>query len=216
MGGADEAGRGCVLGPLVICLATVEQEREEELRKIGVKDSKLLTPKRREHLYGKIREICTELIVMKTTAATLNDAMKKHSLNEIEAMELGKALSMLRYKPQVVYIDSPDTVAGRFCSRIRKYHQGNEELLCEHKADFKYPAVSAASIIAKVERDAVIEEIKKELACDFGSGYTSDDRTISFLKKNFHREEIHKYIRKEWETIDNIKQRKLNEFDADE
>jgi len=58
MGGADEAGRGCVLGPLVICLATVEQEREEELRKIGVKDSKLLTPKRREHLYGKIREIC--------------------------------------------------------------------------------------------------------------------------------------------------------------
>jgi len=76
--------------------------------------------------------------------------------------------------------------------------------------------VSAASIIAKVERDAVIEEIKKELACDFGSGYTSDDRTISFLKKNFHREEIHKYIRKEWETIDNIKQRKLNEFDADE
>ena len=205
-----------MLGPLVICLATVEQEREEELRKIGVKDSKLLTPKRREHLYGKIREICPELIVMKTTAATLNDAMKKHSLNEIEAMELGKALSMLRYKPQVVYIDSPDTVAGRFCSRIRKYHKGNEELLCEHKADFKYPIVSAASIIAKVERDAVIEEIKKELACDFGSGYTSDDRTISFLKKNFHRVEVHKYIRKEWETIDNIKQRKLSEFDSDE
>jgi ribonuclease HII len=199
-----------------MCLATVEQEREEELRKIGVKDSKLLTPKRREHLYGKIREICTELIVMKTTAATLNDVIKKRSLNEIEAMELGKALSMLRYKPQVVYIDSPDTVAGRFCSRISKYHQGNEELLCEHKADFKYPIVSAASIIAKVERDAVIEEIKKELACDFGSGYTSDDRTISFLKKNFHRVEVHKYIRMEWETIDNIKQRKLNEFDADE
>jgi len=205
-----------VLGPLVICLATVEQGREEELRKIGVKDSKLLTPKRREHLYGKIKEICTELIVMKTTAATLNDAMKKHSLNEIEAMELGKALSMLRYKPQVVYIDSPDTVAGRFCGRIRKYHKGDEELICEHKADFNYPICSAASIIAKVERDAVIEEIKRELACDFGSGYTSDDRTISFLKKNFHRVEVHKYIRKEWETIDNIKQRKLREFDSDE
>jgi len=205
-----------VLGPLVICLATVEQGREEELRKIGVKDSKLLTPKRREHLYGKIKEICTELIVMKTTAATLNDVMKKHSLNEIEAMELGKALSMLRYKPQVVYIDSPDTVAGRFCGRIRKYQKGDEELICEHKADFNYPICSAASIIAKVDRDAVIEEIKKELACDFGSGYTSDDRTISFLKKNFHRVEVHKYIRKEWETIDNIKQRKLSEFDSDE
>lgn len=205
-----------MLGPLVICLATVEQGREAELKKIGVKDSKLLTPKRREHLYDKIVAICKELIVMKTTASTLNEMMKKYSLNEIEAMELGKALSLLKTPAELVYIDSPDTVAGRFCTRIRKYHMGNEQLICEHKADFNYPITSAASIIAKVERDAVIEEIKKELCCDFGSGYTSDDRTINFLKKNFHRLEVHKYIRKEWGTIDRIKQRKLSEFDADE
>jgi ribonuclease HII len=205
-----------VLGPLVICLATVEKEREEELKKIGVKDSKLLTPRKREHLYGKIASICSEFVVMKTTANSLNEEMKKHSLNEIEAMELGKALSLLKKPPEIVYIDSPDTVAKRFCTRIRKYHAGNEELICEHKADFNYPICSAASIIAKVERDAVIEEIKKELSCNFGSGYTSDDRTIDFLKKNFHRVEIHKYIRKEWETIDRLKQRKLSEFDADE
>lgn len=205
-----------MLGPLVICLATVEQEKEAELKKIGVKDSKLLTPKKREHLYGEITSICNELVVMKTTANSLNEEMKKHSLNEIEAMELGKALSLIKTPPEVVYIDSPDTVAKRFCTRIRKYHAGNEELICEHKADFNYPVCSAASIIAKVERDAVIEEIKKELGCDFGSGYTSDDRTIDFLKKNFHRVEIHKYIRKEWETINNLKQRKLSEFDADE
>jgi ribonuclease HII len=205
-----------VLGPLVICLATVEKDREQELRKIGVKDSKLLTPKKRESLYGKIVSICNEFVVMKTTANSLNDEMKKHSLNEIEAMELGKALSLLKIPPEAVYIDSPDTVAKRFCTRIRKYHSGDEELICEHKADFNYPICSAASIIAKVERDAVIEEIKKELGCNFGSGYTSDDRTIDFLKKNFHRLEIHKYIRKEWETIDKLKQRKLSEFDADE
>ena len=205
-----------MLGPLVICLATVELEKEPELRKIGVKDSKLLTPKRREHLFDKIASICTELIVMKTTANSLNEAMKKHSLNEIEAMELGKALSLLKKSPKIVYIDSPDTIAGRFCSRIRKYHKGDEELVCEHKADFNYLITSAASIIAKVERDAVIEEIKKELCCDFGSGYTSDDRTIKFLKDNMHRLEIHKYIREEWDTIDKLKQRKLSEFDIDE
>lgn len=204
-----------MLGPLVVCLATVEKEREEELRKIGVKDSKLLTPKKREHLYGKITSICNEFVVMKTTASTLNDVMKKYSLNEIEAMEFGKALSILKMPPETVYIDSPDTVAKRFCTRIRKYHSGDEKLICEHKADFNYPICSAASVIAKVERDAVIEEIKKELGCDFGSGYTSDDRTIDFLKKNFHRAEIHKYIRKEWATIDRLKQRKLSEFDAD-
>ncbi len=205
-----------MLGPLVICLATIEKEKEEELRKIGVKDSKLLTPKKREHLYGKMTSLCREFVVMKTTANSLNEEMKKHSLNEIEAMELGKALSLLKTPPEVVYIDSPDTVANRFCTRIRKYHLGDEQLICEHKADFNYPICSAASIIAKVERDAVIEEIKKELCCNFGSGYSSDDRTIDFLKKNFHRPEIHKYIRKEWETIDKLKQRKLSEFDADE
>jgi ribonuclease HII len=187
-----------------------------ELKKIGVKDSKLLTPKKREQLFGKITSICNEFVVMKTTANSLNEEMKKHSLNEIEAMELGKALSLLKTPPEVVYIDSPDTIAKRFCTRIRKYHAGGEELICEHKADFNYPICSAASIIAKVERDAVIGEIKKELGCDFGSGYTSDDRTIDFLKKNFHRAEIHKYIREEWETINNLKQRKLSEFDADE
>lgn len=205
-----------MLGPLVICLATVEKEREGELKKIGVKDSKLLTPKRRENLYDKITKICNEFVVMKTTAASLNDEMKKCSLNEIEAMELGKALSLLKTPPEVVYIDSPDTVAGRFCTRIRKYHSGEEQLVCEHKADFNYPICSAASIIAKVERDAVIGEIKKELRCDFGSGYTSDDRTIKFLKENMHRKEVHKYIRKEWKTIEKLKQRRLSEFDADE
>ena len=205
-----------MLGPLVICLATVEREREGELRRIGVKDSKLLTPKRREHLYDKIAKICNELVVMKATANSLNDEMKKCSLNEIEAMELGKALSLLKTPPETVYIDSPDTVAGMFCARIRRYHKGTEELICEHKADFRYPIASAASIIAKVERDAVIEEIKKELCCDFGSGYSSDDRTIKFLKENMHREQVHKYIRKEWETLEKLKQRKLSEFDADE
>lgn len=99
VGGADEAGRGCVLGPLVICLATIELGREHELKKIGVKDSKLLTPGRRKHLFNKIRDICTELVVMKTTANSLNETMKKRSLNEIEAIEIGKALSLLKKPP---------------------------------------------------------------------------------------------------------------------
>lgn len=212
--GADEAGRGCVLGPLVICIATVEREKEAQLRKIGVKDSKLLTPKRREHLFGKIKRICKEIAVIKLTASILNDRMRKHSLNEIEAMEMGRALSSLKYPPEVVYVDAPDSVEEMFHARLRKYYKGDAELVCEHKADLNYPIVSAASILAKVERDAVIEQIKKEFSCDFGSGYSSDERTIEFLKNNFHRQQLHKYIRKEWETVEKLKQRKLSDFDA--
>lgn len=203
-----------MLGPLVICVAVAEKEKEGELRRIGVKDSKLLTPKRREKLVEKIKKICRELAVGKITASSLNEMMKKHSLNEIEAMEMGKLFSSLKHPPELIYVDSPDSVEKMFCNRLKRYYKGNAELICEHKADFNYPIVSAASIIAKVERDAVIEQIKKEFSCDFGSGYTSDERTIEFLKNNFHRQQLHKYLRKEWETVERMKQRKLSDFDG--
>lgn len=201
------------MGPLVICVAIVEKEKEGELRRVGVKDSKLLTPKRREKLVGKIKKICKEIAVVKITASSLNELMKKHSLNEIEAMEMGKLFSSLKHQPELIYVDSPDSVEGMFHARLKKYYKGNAELICEHKADFNYPVVSAASVIAKVERDTVIEQIKKEFSCDFGSGYTSDERTIEFLKNNFHRQQLHKYVRKEWETVERMKQRKLSDFD---
>ena len=211
--GADEAGRGCVLGPLVICIATAEKNNEGKLKIIGVKDSKLLRPSAREKLFSKIKNICGDTLVIKINANELNELMRKHSLNEIEAMKIGEALNDLKNRPQEIYVDSPDTEADRFRRRIRKYFKGDAEIISEHKADFNYPIVSAASIIAKVERDRTIELIKKELGFDFGSGYSSDERTINFLRKNLHRTDVQKYVRKEWETIEKLKQKKLTEFE---
>lgn len=210
--GVDEAGRGCVLGPLVICIAVAEKEDEARLKEIGAKDSKLLNPSARSRLFGKIKNICVDALVVKIDAEELNELMKKHSLNEIEAMKIGNALNTLKVTPDLILVDSPDTEADRFKRRIRKYFEADSEIITEHKADFNYPIVSAASIIAKVERDGVIELIKKELEYDFGSGYTSDDRTINFLKKNLHRKDVQKYVRKRWDTVEKIQQKKLTEF----
>ena len=209
--GVDEAGRGCVLGPLVICIAIVEEEKEQLLKKIGAKDSKLLSPSARGRLQHKVREICVEAQCIHITAKQLNELMPHHSLNEIEAMKVAELLSAMKHHPESIIADSPDTDAKRFEHRIRKYLKRDLVIHSEHKADVNHPVVSGASILAKVERDAEIERIKGELNYEFGSGYSSDPRTIEFLKSNFHLPAVGKYLRTRWETVENLKQRKLSD-----
>jgi len=210
--GTDEAGRGCVLGPLVICIAIVEEEKEPLLKKMGAKDSKLLTPAQRENLYQKVKDACVEARCIHITAKQLNTMMGEHSLNEIEAMKVAELLSTMKHHPDRIIADSPDTDVKRFEARIRKYLKRDLVIHSEHKADLNHPIVSGASILAKVERDAEIAKIKKELGYDFGSGYTSDPRTIEFLKSNMHLPAVQKYIRTKWATISKLKQRKLGDF----
>jgi len=197
---------------LVICIAIAEAEREAELKKIGAKDSKLLSPSARERLYSKVKEICVESACIHITAKELNEMMPHHSLNEIEAMKVAELLAGMKHHPDLIVADSPDTDVKRFEARIRRYLKKDLLTKSEHKADFKYPIVSAASIIAKVDRDAEIEKIKREWGFDFGSGYSSDPRTIEFLRSNLHRPEVMKYLRERWETMNKLKQRKLFDF----
>ncbi|MEM4390141.1 MAG: ribonuclease HII [Candidatus Micrarchaeia archaeon] len=206
--GADEAGRGCVLGPLVLCIAACPREAEGRLRALGARDSKQLSPSSRERIARHIRSLCS-LIIIKITARELNSLMRKHSLNEIEAMRLGEALNSLNCDE--VFIDSPDPQPEKFAKRIRRYYRGSARIVCENRADARYVVVGAASIIAKVERDADIERIKRELGHDFGSGYSSDPRTMAFLKENWQRPAVRKYLRSEWETVGRLRQRKLTE-----
>jgi ribonuclease HII len=77
-----------------------------------------------------------------------------------------------------------------------------------HQADAIYPVVSAASIIAKVRRDELIEELKKELGIDFGSGYPSDPKTKEFLIKwgKKHSGKFPEIVRQSWQTVENIRE----------
>jgi len=82
----------------------------------------------------------------------------------------------------------------------------NIEIIAEYKADEKYGVVAAASIVAKVVRDAEIKKLRKQFG-DFGSGYPSDEKTIKFVEENIKTLEKYGIIRKKWKTYKNIKKR---------
>ncbi len=195
--GIDEAGRGSVLGPLVVCGVAVEEERLKYLERLKLKDSKKISPKRRVVLYRKIRKIA-ECHPVHISAADIDLLRSKDvNLNEIEKIAMRKIIG--DSKPDVSFIDCIDIKPERFTSEIEKF-QNNLKVVAEHKADDKYVIVSAASIVAKVERDMEIQNIRKKFK-DIGSGYPSDPKTISFLKKTDYND-LPDFVRRSWSTVE--------------
>ncbi len=209
--GVDEAGKGPVIGPMVVCGVAGSGETFERLKEIGVKDSKKLERKRREQLYEVIVESC-DVEIRVIEAEELNAMMEKQTINEILYRTYSEIISAL--KPDIAYVDSSDVNSDRLGRRLSD--ETGVKCIAMHKADSKRVEVAAASIVAKVIRDRRIEEIKKELG-DFGSGYAADPRTVEFLK-NYYREKgcFPEHIRVKWKTLDRIveevSQRKLFEF----
>lgn len=210
--GADEAGRGCIIGPLVICCASINQLEEFRLKELGVKDSKKLSARRREELTCDIEKLC-RLTVIKISAVELNELMDRHSLNEIEAMKIAEAVNISEIEEgSTLYVDSPDNYPSKFAKRIEKYLTKKMKLVSENYAEDKYLCVAAASVIAKVTRDREIERIKEIVGHDFHSGYTSDPITINYLKHHVEDEKLQPFLRKKWKTLLNIKQKRLSEY----
>ena len=181
--GVDDAGRGSVIGPLVIAGVMAKEEQLSKLAEIGVKDSKLLTPHRREVLAPEIRQIAVDYAIEKLTPRQIDDIVlngrKLHKLNWLEAQTMARVIQKL--KPDKAYVDASDILEDRFGRDVLDCLAIKIPIVSEHKADQTYPIVSAASIIAKVERDREIAELAK-VHGDFGSGYPSDPRTIDFLR----------------------------------
>ena len=101
-------------------------------------------------------------------------------------------------RPDIAYVDASDVLEDRFKQHILESLPFKVEIISEHKADRSYPIVSAASIIAKVERDKEIAELAKKYG-DFGSGYPTDPKTISFLKQCLDSfDEYPAFVRKSW------------------
>jgi ribonuclease HII len=198
--GIDEAGRGSVIGPLVVCGVAVEEEREKYLERLKLRDSKKLSPKRRIILARKIRKIA-ECCPVKITANDIDILRSKDvNLNEIEKIAIKKIVGEL--EPDKVIIDSMDVKPERLKSEVEGYRE-NLEVVSEHKADDKYTLVSAASIVAKVERDKAIANLRKEFP-NIGSGYPSDPTTIAFLKEIPYNE-MPDFVRRSWSTVSKMK-----------
>lgn len=172
--GVDEAGRGPVMGPLVVGAVWVEDD--EALSRIGVRDSKKLTPKSRERMYDQIVSSAAHWHVVVASAEEIDERRRSMSLNDVE---LGMFAEAVADAPaDAVYADCPDVNDARFASRLEG--MTGVEVIAKHKADDLYPVVSAASIVAKVTRDRMIEELHEEIG-DFGSGYPSDQKTMGFI-----------------------------------
>ena len=208
--GVDDAGRGAVIGPLVIAGVLLKKEDLPTLKELGVKDSKLLSPRRREVLADRIRKIVRKISLLKLQPCevdmVVNSGRKLHKLNWLEAQTMAKVIEEL--KPALVYVDASDVLEERFKQHILECLPFKVNIVSEHKADRNYVAVSAASIIAKVERDREIS-ILGEIYGDFGSGYPSDRRTIDFLRHLVDAsEEYPDFVRKSWKPAKMIKDKK--------
>lgn len=194
--GVDEAGRGPVLGPLVVC--GVACESDVPLRQMNVRDSKKLSPERREALFPEIQKVCrAEVIVV---AAAEIDAMRKEmTLNDFEVKLFASVIEKLH--PAVAYVDSADVDEHEFKKAILRAVPFELEVVSKHGADDLFPVVSAASIIAKVHRDAAIRKIEEEIGQKVGSGYSHDAETIAFLEK-WVREKgaLPPHTRASWDT----------------
>jgi len=203
--GIDEAGRGPVIGPMIICGYLVESSKISKLKSIGVKDSKLLSPRTRERIANELKTVADDFILINISAEEIDKLRTQTNLNKIEIEKMQQIINLL--SPDEVVIDSPETDCRKFEQKIRsKLKNKDIKIVAENYADKKYVVVGAASIMAKVVRDKAIEKIKRDYNVDFNSGYTSDEKTIDFLKKWFEiHNEFPPFVRKSWITVKMIK-----------
>lgn len=208
--GIDEAGRGCVIGPLVVAGVLIKEENLPVLKRLGVKDSKLLSPKKRDMLAIEILKLSEKHLVVELSPKEIDHAVqsgrKLHKLNRLEAETMAQIINAL--KPDVAYVDAADVLEDRFKHHIQESLTTKAIITSKHNADEIYPAVSAASIIAKVTRDKYIANLALSYG-DFGSGYLTDPKTMTFLKQCLKTEgEYPDFIRKSWKPARKVKAEK--------
>ncbi|WP_291767356.1 ribonuclease HII [Caldivirga sp. UBA161] len=191
--GIDEAGRGPVIGPMVIAIVGWSNSEAEG---IGVKDSKQLTPSGRSRLYKLIvsKAPCVKHIVIEP--GEIDEYVNRGLLNELEAIKMSELIKACSGATRV-YVDSPDPDPSRFRGFI---NAKDVELIVLNHADESIPLVSAASIVAKVIRDTIISRLKETYG-DFGSGYPSDPRTIDALRRWVNGGSLPPIVRRSWRTV---------------
>ncbi|MGQ9565150.1 MAG: ribonuclease HII [Candidatus Bathyarchaeales archaeon] len=205
--GVDDAGRGAIIGPLVIAGVLLEEKDLPKLTELRVKDSKMLSPKRREELAIAIKKLVLKYHVERLWPTEIdevvNNGRKLYKLNRLEAKTMAKVIETL--KPDRAFVDASDILEKRFGEHIQECLSFKVQIISEHKADRNYPIVSAASIIAKVERDKTIAELSEKFG-NIGCGYPSDPATIKFLEEWLERYGSYPdFVRKSWKPAKRLK-----------
>lgn len=177
--GADEAGKGPVLGPMV---AGAVRADPADLP-AGLADSKQLTPARREELATALREH-PEIRVATARIDPARIDAPETDMNSLGVEAQAEAVAAVSESGDSVVADAADTDEARFGRRLREAVEKSGtavDVTAEHGADESHAVVSAASVVAKVERDRLMADIDTEYDREVGSGYPSDPRTREFL-----------------------------------
>lgn len=200
--GVDEAGKGAVLGPMVI--AAVGCTDPGDLLALGLRDSKQLTPSRRELLYDEIvpRFPSTVLAI---APGEIDEHRRRMTMNTLLADAHAQVIARLR--PAVAYVDACDVVAPRHGRHVAGRLGFRCRVVARHHADETYPVVMAASIVAKVTRDRAIVELTDRYG-PLGSGYPSDEETVAFLLREMQANGRPPLCaRWSWETVRSARER---------
>lgn len=204
--GIDDAGRGPVIGNMFLGGVLINDEQEGILKENKVKDSKLLSHPTRVRLAKIIKENSLAWKVVSATPEEIDKSVETNSLNTLEAIKMAEVITSLmkkagKEKTEIV-VDCPSINIESWTEKLGSFLElpDNVSLKCEHKADVNHISVSAASILAKVEREENVEEIRKKIKVDFGSGYPADPKTKEFLIKHGKEFENSGIIRKSWST----------------
>jgi ribonuclease HII len=226
--GIDEAGRGPVIGPMVMAGCLTTAEIDHELKTAGVKDSKMLLAGKREKLFPFVQEkvLAYEIIIISPNEIDSRDKVGLN-LNQLEAVNSIKIISsVLKQYPcdeLEVILDSPTINTAAYKEYVEGLLSADAKkkitIRPEIKADQNHVSVSAGSILAKVTRDdcvqKLLEKIQKRFGSnvDIGSGYPSDPYTVSFIQKYWDKVEDVEgidsgFFRKSWETWKNIARQK--------
>lgn len=198
---------------MVLAGAMIDESRLIEVKELGAKDSKLLSAKKREELFSKIKDLVDGFNVQIIFPAEIDSREDRGlNLNDLEALKAAEIINIL--KPDVAIIDCPSNNISSWTSKVREFLTVDCVLQVEHKADLNQPIAGAASILAKVTRDEEIEKIERKVGMPIGSGYPSDPATKKFIQENHER--FPDIFRKSWATYQNLvsakKQRSLEDF----
>ena len=113
---------------------------------------------------------------------------------------------MKELRPDVAYVDACDPNADRFGRRLEALTGMGTRIVSRHKADRDFPVVSAASVVAKVRRDAALATLQRTAGEAIGSGYPSDPETQRCVERHARDGgRVPPWMRRSWETVQRVK-----------
>jgi ribonuclease HII len=195
--GIDEAGRGCVLGPLVVAGVAFSKRNLARLEHLGVADSKQLTRAQREMLAPLIEALAEQIHLVTVPPSALGE-----NLTQVELRAMAQIINQLRTRRVVLDLPVGPRAKTHFCqSLLRVLAHAPDELIAENGADARFLVVGAASILAKVHRDALVQALHRKYG-DFGWGYPGEPKTRTFLKDWYARHgAFPDCVRLKWKTV---------------